>query len=281
VAFVSPPRFNEERSAALVTVIPETAPQEQATRDLVHRLRQVVPEAVGASGAEAFVGGSTASFIDVGDRISSRIPLFFAAVIGMSFVLLMAVFRSVLIPVKAALMNLLSIGAAYGVVVAVFQWGWLGGLLGVQREGPIESFVPMMIFAIVFGLSMDYEVFLVSRVQEEYLRTGDNSEAVARGLSVTTRVISAAAAIMVAVFISFALGDQRIVKEFGIGLATAIFLDATVVRLILVPSIMQLLGDANWWFPSWLDRLLPRIGLDAGSGAAGARVEESVPAVRK
>ena len=269
VAFVSPLSFNEERSAALVTVIPDSAPQEQATRDLVHRLRQIIPEAVGASGAEAFVGGSTASFIDVGDRISSRIPFFFAAVIGMSFVLLMAVFRSVLIPLKAALMNVLSIGAAYGVVVAVFQWGWMGGLLGVQREGPIESFVPMMIFAIVFGLSMDYEVFLVSRVQEEYLRTGDNSEAVARGLSVTTRVISAAAAIMVAVFISFALGDQRVVKEFGIGLATAIFLDATVVRLILVPSIMQLLGDANWWMPGWLDRLLPRIGLDSNSGAAG------------
>ena len=188
-------------------------------------------------------------------------PVFFTAVIGLSFLLLLVMFRSVLIPVKAAVMNLLSIGAAYGVLVAVFQWGWFGNLLGVQREGPIEAFVPMLLFAVLFGLSMDYEVFLVSRIQEVYLKTGDNSEAVARGLSVTTRVISAAAAIMVAVFLSFAISDQRVIKEFGIGLATAIFLDATLIRLVLVPSIMQLLGDANWWFPSWLDRLVPRFGL--------------------
>ena len=261
VAFVSPPRFNDDRSAAIITAIPDSSPQEEETRELVHRLRQVVPAAVGSSGATAYIGGSTAAFIDVGDRIASRMPFFFAAVIGLSFVLLMAVFRSVLIPIKAALMNVLSIGAAYGVVVAVFQWGWMGDLLGVERAGPIESFLPMMMFAVVFGLSMDYEVFLVGRIQEEYLRTRNNSEAVARGLSVTTRVITAAAAIMVAVFLSFALGDQRVLKEFGIGLGTAIFLDATVVRLILVPSIMQLLGDANWWFPAWLDRLVPRIGL--------------------
>ena len=262
VAMVSPiPLFNQTGSAAIINVIPETTPQADETKELIARLRRLVPEALEGSGAEAFVGGPTAAFIDVGDKITSRMPLFFTAVIGLSFLLLMAVFRSVLIPLKAAIMNLLSIGAAYGVLVAVFQWGWFGAILGVQREGPIESFVPMMLFAMLFGLSMDYEVFLLSRIQEEYLRTGNNSEAVARGLSVTTRVISAAAAIMVAVFLSFAVSDQRVIKEFGIGLATAIFLDATLVRLILVPSIMQLLGDANWWFPRWLDRLVPHIGL--------------------
>src|SRR5581483_8105344 len=164
----------------------------------------------------------------------------FASVIGLSFLLLMMVFRSIVVPLKAALMNLLAIGAAYGVLVAVFQWGWLGGLIGVSRTGPIESFLPMFLFAILFGLSMDYEVFLVSRIREEYLETGDSSGSVARGLSVTTRLITAAAAIMVAVFISFAFGDERVIKEFGIGLATAIFIDATLVRLILVPALMQL-----------------------------------------
>ncbi len=263
VASVSPPTYNEADSAAIITVIPATAPQSQETADLVHHLRRRVPEAVEGSGAQALVGGPTAVFIDVGDRITSRLPPFFAAVIGLSFVLLMAVFRSVLVPLKAAAMNLLSIGAAYGVLVAVFQWGWFGGIIGVQRQGPIESFLPMMMFAVLFGLSMDYEVFLVSRIREEFLETRNNTESVARGLSMTTRVISAAAAIMVAVFLSFALSDQRVVKEFGIGLAAAIFIDATVVRLILVPSIMQLLGNANWWFPRWLDRLMPQIGFHA------------------
>jgi RND superfamily putative drug exporter len=159
-------------------------------------------------------------------------------------------------------MNLLSIGASFGVLVMIFQWGWMGSVIGVQREGPIESFLPMMLFAVLFGLSMDYEVFLVSRVREEYLKRGDNSEAVARGLAVTSRVISAAAAIMIAVFLSFALSNQRVVKEFGIGLAVAIFLDATIVRLVLVPSVMQLMGRANWWMPHWLDRLIPRIGVE-------------------
>ena len=261
VAAVSGPSFNESGSAATIRVVPETAPQTEETNDLVHRLRRIVPAAVEGTGIEAAVGGRTAVFIDLGDQIRTRMPLFFAAVIGLSFILLMAVFRSVLIPIKAAIMNLLSAGAAYGVLVAVFQWGWFGGVLGVEGTGPIESFLPMMMFAVLFGLSMDYEVFLVSRIQEEYLESGDNAESVARGLSATTRVISAAAAIMIAVFLSFAFSEQRVIKEFGIGLATAIFLDATLVRLVLVPSIMQLQGDANWWFPGWLDKLLPRIGL--------------------
>ncbi len=264
---VTEPRFNEDRSAATMMVIPATAPQEQATADLVHDLRRITGEETKGSGATAFVGGNTASFIDIADKIMERLPWLFASVIGLSFLLLMAVFRSVLVPLKAAVMNLLAIGAAYGVVVAVFQWGWFAGPLGVAKTGPIESFLPMFLFAVLFGLSMDYEVFLVSRIREEYLRTRDSTLAVARGLSVTTRLITAAAAIMVAVFLSFALGDERVIKEFGIGLATAIFIDATIVRLVLVPALMQLMGDANWWFPSWLDRIVPRISVDGPSAA--------------
>jgi len=275
VASVSPVSFNQERSAATITVIPATSPQDERTVELVHDLRATAPEALAGSSAESFVGGPTALFIDVGDRIESRLPIFFIAIIGLSFLLLMAVFRSLVVPLKAAIMNLLSIGAAFGVLVAIFQWGWLGNVVGVHREGPVESFLPMMLFAVLFGLSMDYEVFLVSRIREEFLRTGDNSESVARGLSATTRVISAAAAIMVAVFMAFAISDQRVVKEFGIGLSTAIFLDATVVRLILVPSVMQLMGKWNWWFPSWLDRIFPRISVERGD--AGLAAKASVP----
>lgn len=261
VAAVTQPVFNADSSAATITIIPGTAPQDRATDRLVHDLRKQLRETFRGSGTEPFVGGPTALFIDVGDRLNQRIPFFFAGVIGISFVLLTAVFRSIVVALKAAVMNLLSIGAAFGILVAVFQWGWLGGIVGVHREGPIESFMPMMLFAVLFGLSMDYEVFLVSRIREEFLSTGDNSEAVARGLSVTSRVISAAAAIMIAVFLAFALSDQRVVKEFGIGLSTAIFVDATIVRLVLVPAVMQLMGSANWWFPSWLDRIIPPIGI--------------------
>ncbi|MCJ7436475.1 MAG: MMPL family transporter, partial [Acidimicrobiia bacterium] len=178
------------------------------------------------------------------------------------FVLLLIVFRSVLVPVKAVVMNLLSIAAAYGVVVAVFQWGWFGGLLDIKGTGPIEPFVPMMLFAIVFGLSMDYEVFLLSRVREEYDRTGDNGLAVADGLAATARVITAAAAIMICVFASFVLGDLRIIKLFGLGLASAILIDATLVRIVLVPATMELLGDRNWWFPRWLE-WIPKVHVEA------------------
>jgi len=208
----------------------------------------------------------------VGQHVDSRLPIFLGAVIALSFLLLMAVFRSVLVPIKAAIMNLLSIGSSFGILVAIFQWGWLGGLLGVSREGPVESFLPMMLFAVLFGLSMDYEVFLVSRIREEYIATGDNTEAVARGLSATTRVITAAAAIMVCVFGAFGLSDQRVIKEFGIGLASAIFIDATVVRLILVPALMQLAGDWNWWMPRWLDRILPRLSFDGHPEPAPAPI---------
>ena len=271
VASVSPALINPGRTAGLIVLIPESAPQDEETDELVHHLRGSLPELTGHTGMEVLVGGATAIFIDIGERVRDRMPVFFVAVIGASFLLLMVVFRSLLVPIKAALMNVLAAGAAFGVLVAVFQWGWGASLIGLEGTGPIESFLPMMMFAVLFGLSMDYEVFLVSRVREEYLETGDNAEAVARGLAATSRVISAAAAIMVAVFLSFALSDQRVVKEFGMGLAIAIFLDATLIRLVLVPAAMQLMSDANWWLPGWLSRWLPSLGL------ADASTREPLP----
>ena len=271
VVSVSPPLINPDRTAGLIVLIPGSSPQAEETDTLVHHLRDSLPEITGHSGIEVLVGGPTAIFIDIGERVRDRMVIFLAAVIGASFLLLMVVFRSLVVPVKAALMNVLAAGAAFGILVAIFQWGWGASLIGLEGTGPIESFLPMMMFAVLFGLSMDYEVFLVSRVREEYLETGDNAEAVARGLAATSRVISAAAAIMVAVFLSFALSDSRVVKEFGIGLAIAIFLDATVIRLVLVPAAMQLMSDANWWLPSWLDRVLPSLGL------ADASTREPLP----
>jgi RND superfamily putative drug exporter len=246
-----------------MTIIPTTSPQDSKTTDLVHHLRDdVIPPAIDGTGMHTYLGGGTAAFADVSDKIIERMPIFFVIVIGLSIILLAAVFRSVVVPLKAAIMNLLSIGSTFGVLIAVFQWGWLGSFFGVAKEGPIESFLPMMLFAILFGLSMDYEVFLLSRIREDYVHRGDSREAVANGLSTTARVIAAAAAIMVCVFGSFILGDDRIIKEFGLGLGTAIFVDATIVRLILVPATMELLGDWNWWFPRWLDRLLPKLNVE-------------------
>jgi RND superfamily putative drug exporter len=267
VAFASPAVTNDPEdptaaTAALWRVIPTTSPQDEATTQLVDRLRDdVLPEAVGDSEVDPLVTGSVAILADFSTYLGSRLPLFFAAVLGLSFLLLMLVFRSVLVPLKAVLMNLLSIGAAYGIVVAGFQWGWLGPLLNIDGA-PIEPFLPMMLFAIVFGLSMDYEVFLLSRVREEWLRTGDSHESVANGLAATARVITAAALIMVFVFGGFLLEDDRVVKLMGVGLATAVLLDATVVRMLLVPATMELLGDRNWWLPGWLDRLLPNIDVE-------------------
>jgi RND superfamily putative drug exporter len=264
VAFASQPQLNDPDAptAAVWRVVPTTAPQDAATTDLVHRLRdEVIPTATQSSGLDPAVTGQTAVGVDFASFMGDRMPLFFTAVIGLSFVLLMAVFRSLLVPLKAAVMNLLSIGAAFGVVVAAFQWGWAGPLLDIE-SAPIEPWMPMMLFAIVFGLSMDYEVFLLSRVREEYDRTGNNNTAVADGLAATARVITAAAAIMVVVFGSFLLEDERAVKLMGVGLATAIFLDATVVRMLLVPATMELLGNANWWLPRWLARLLPRVSVE-------------------
>jgi len=263
VAFVTPPVPNQDFSAAIIQVIPKTSPQDQGTVDLIYRLRQqILPAATAGSDVQVHVGGLTASFDDLSQVLTNRLPIFIGTVLALSFILIMVVFRSILIPIKAVILNMLSIGAAYGVIVAVFQWGWGESLIGLGSTGPIESFVPMMLFAILFGLSMDYEVFLLSRIKEEYDRTGNNSLAIVQGLSRTARVITAAAAIMITVFGSFVLGDNRIIKEFGFGLAVAVLIDASIVRLILVPATMEILGDANWWFPKWLG-WLPVIHVDA------------------
>ncbi len=271
VAAVAPPTLNDAGDTATVPVIPRTSPQDRRTEALVHHIRDVtVPAVIGDAPTEVHVGGPTAVAIDLADRMSERLPVFMGMIILLSFVLLAVEFRSLFVPFKAALMNLVSIGAAYGAVVAAFQWGWLGGLLDV-KPGPIESFAPMMLFAVLFGLSMDYEVFLLSRVREGYVATGDNNRAVADGIAATARVITAAASVMVVVFASFLLNDQRVVKMFGFGLAFAILVDATLVRLVLVPATMDLAGRANWWMPRWLDRLLPRLG-----GHDPARSDEPV-----
>jgi RND superfamily putative drug exporter len=264
VAAATPPFPNEAANAAIMTVYPTTSPQDPETSQLVERLRDtVIPQAMQGTGTEVLVGGVTASVIDFSDVNGDRLPLLISVVIALSFLLLVVVFRSILVPLKAAVMNLLSIGAAYGVIVAIFQWGWGKDLIGVETTAPIEAWVPMMLFTILFGLSMDYEIFLLSRIREEYVRTRDNGLAVANGLAATARVITAAAAIMVTVFLTFVFGfDERAIKLFGMGLAVAIFVDATLVRMVLVPATMELLGNANWWLPKWLDRMLPKISIE-------------------
>jgi RND superfamily putative drug exporter len=260
VAAVVPPVVNEAGDAAVITVVPETGPQDQATEELVHTLRDdALPPAVEATGAAASVGGTTAAFIDDSEQTADRLPLFIGGVVVLSFLLLMSVFRSFAVALKAAIMNILSIGAAYGVMALAANGGWLGGLVGIDSATPVPAWLPMIMFAVLFGLSMDYEVFLLSRVREEYVRTGDNRTAVADGLANTARVITAAAAIMVTVFGAFVLEDAVFLKLAGLGLATAVLVDATIVRMILVPSTMELLGDRNWWLPRWLDRLLPHL----------------------
>ncbi len=271
VASVSPARPDDPTApaAAVIQVVPETSPQDEATQQLVERLRgQVIPSVTDGTTLDVSVTGMVPANIDFTDYLAGRIVLFFGVVLALSFLLLMVVFRSLLVPLKAVIMNVLSIASAYGVVVAIFQWGWFSGLLGLGDGAPIEPFIPMMLFAIVFGLSMDYEVFLLSRIKEEYDRTGDPVGSVADGLAATARVISAAAAIMVVVFGSFVFEDDRIVKLFGVGLGMAVLLDATLVRMLLVPATMELLGERNWWLPGWLDRILPRIDVE-GSAHAG------------
>jgi len=260
--------------AFLIRIIPTTSPQDEVTEATVARLRsEVVPSAIEGSTVTVNLTGAVPANIDFTDYLGGRLLVFFGAVLGVSFLLLTMVFRSVLVPLKAVLMNVLSIASAYGIVVAIFQWGWLSGVFGVE-PAPIEPFVPMMLFAIVFGLSMDYEVFLLSRVKEEYDRTGDAANSVADGLAATARVISAAAAIMVVVFGAFLLEDDRIVKLFGVGLAVAVLLDATLVRMLLVPATMELLGARNWWIPKWLDRVLPRLNVE-GPAYAEPSLEET------
>ncbi len=274
VASVSPPFPSDMVDPAgaeawLIQIIPTSAPQDAATEETVTRLRaEVIPAAVAGSGVTTSLTGAVPANIDFTDYLGGRLLVFFGAVLGVSFLLLMMVFRSILVPLKAVAMNVLSIASAYGVVVAIFQWGWLSSVFGVE-PAPIEPFVPMMLFAIVFGLSMDYEVFLLSRVREEFDRTRDAANSVADGLAATARVISAAAAIMVVVFGAFLLEDDRIVKLFGVGLAVAVMLDATLVRMLLVPATMELLGERNWWIPRWLDRILPTLNVEGPAGHAG------------
>ena len=272
IAAVAPADVNTEAGVATLLAFPTTAPQDRATLDTITRLRTtVLPAALGHSPATAHVGGQTATWADLGHRVGNRLPVFIAAVVLLSFLLLTVVFRSVVVPLKAAVMNLLSIGAAYGVIVMVFQWGWGKDLIGLQETVPIIAFIPMFMFAILFGLSMDYEVFLLSRVREEYTRTKDNTASVVHGVASTARVITSAALIMVCVFFGFVLGADPATKMMGLGLATAILLDATVVRLVLVPATMTLLGKRNWWLPTWLDRLLPTVD---GTGEAGLPAPE-------
>ncbi|HWH93059.1 MAG TPA: MMPL family transporter [Baekduia sp.] len=265
VAFVAPAQPSPDGRAAVVAVVPRSSPQSDATTQLVERLRgDVVPGALTGTGVTVHVGGTTAAFVDQSDLVSRRLPLFIAGVIGMSFLLLLSAFRSPLIAAKAGLMNLLSVGAAYGVMALFAGGGWFGSdLLGIDQSVPVAPFIPVMMFAILFGLSMDYEVFLLSRVREEYLGHGDTARAVAEGLAKTARVITAAAAIIVVVFLAFVTSGEIFLKLLGIGMATAILVDATVVRMVLVPALMQLLGRANWWMPRWLDRAVPRLAPEA------------------
>jgi len=264
---VSFDRAPDGTTVAVITAEPSTAPQDAATASLIDQLRShTIPDAVGSSGAVMLVGGTTAVLVDFAAVLAGKMPLFIGMVIFLSFVLLAVVFRSLLVPLTAAVMNLLSAAAAFGIVTAVFQWGWAGGLFGVNRAGPIETFLPVMLFAILFGLSMDYEVFLVTRIHEEWLKTGDNRAAVRTGLATTGKTITAAALIMILVFGSFLLGGERVIKEFGLGLAAGVLVDAIVIRATIVPAVMLLLGRANWWFPAWLDRRLPRISVDRVEG---------------
>jgi RND superfamily putative drug exporter len=262
VGAVSPPTVNRDGRTAVYQVFPRSAPQAPATTHLVERLRDtVLPPAARQAGATVLVGGVTASAIDFTHVLSGKLPLFVAVVVGVAALLLLVVFRSFVIPVQAACMNLLSIAAALGFTVAVFQHGWAGGLVGVDK-GPIEPWLPVMLFAIVFGLSMDYEVFLVSRIHEEWIRRRDPSQAVVAGLATTGRVITAAATIMICVFLAFVLGPERQVKLFGLSLASAVFLDAFVVRSLLLPAVLQLLGRSTWAFPAGLGRRLPRLATE-------------------
>jgi RND superfamily putative drug exporter len=262
VASVAPARLSPSGRTAVLNVFPRSSPQSAATTDLVQRLRQsTLPRVELATATTILVGGTSATQIDFTHVLSSKLLLFIAVVLILSALLLLVVFRSVVIPLQAAVMNLLSIGASLGTIVAVFQWGWLGSVFNV-KGGPIEAFLPVILFAIVFGLSMDYEVFIISRIHEEWTRRRDPAAAVHHGFASTGRVITAAAAIMICVFLSFVAGDLRALKLFGLSLASAVFLDAFVVRSLLLPSVLQLLGARAWWMPNWLERRIPRIAIE-------------------
>ncbi|NGO80399.1 MMPL family transporter [Streptomyces sp. YC504] len=263
VAAVSPVTYDESGEIALLTVTPSSPPQSAATSELVDELRtEILPKAEQGTSLEAYVGGITASYDDFAEVIVAKLPLFVGVVIGLGCVLLLLAFRSIGIPLKAAAMNVAAVASAFGVVVAIFQWGWGSELLGLGRAGPIEPFLPVIMVSVLFGLSMDYQVFLVSRMYEEWLETGDNRRAVRVGLAETSRVINSAAVIMISVFLAFVLSGDRVIAMFGIALAAAVALDAFVLRTLLVPALMHMLGGANWWLPKWLDRILPRISIE-------------------
>ncbi len=265
MASVDTPVTNDEGDLAIIGVTPTTAPQDARTDELLVHLREdTIPAAVDGTDVEVSITGSTALTSDVSSRLQQRMPWFLGAVIGLSFLVLMLVFRSVLVPLKAAVLNVLGVGAAYGVIVAVFQWGWGASLIGVHENVPIMPLAPMLMFAILFGLSMDYEVFLMSRVREQYLKHFDPRRAVVEGVGSTARVITSAALIMISVFASFILDLEVTTKMFGIGLSVAVFLDVTLVRMILVPAAMSLLGHWAWWLPAWLERRLPTIDIEGG-----------------
>ena len=279
VAKVTSITLNPAKNTGVFQLYPTTSPQSEDTTALLDHIRNdVLPPIEQRTGAQLHVGGITAIFEDFGDAISEKLPLFIGVVVLLSALLLMAVFRSVLVPLKAMVMNLLSIGAAFGLIVAVFQWGWGASIIGIDGTGPIISFFPVFLFAIVFGLSMDYEVFLMSRIHEEWEHRHDATIAVTRGLALTGRVITAAAAIMVTVFASFMIGEDRIIKLFGLGLAAAVFIDAVIIRSVLVPSVMQLFGKRAWWLPSWLDRILPRLHVEPAEGDPAPTGEHPVVA---
>jgi RND superfamily putative drug exporter len=282
IVAVTPPQLSPSGRIAVIRAYPRSAPQDQATTDLVNHLRHDVLPPLGARyGVSALVGGFTAGSIDFSNVMSSKLPVFIAVVVVLSALLLLVIFRSLVIPLQAAVMNLLSIGGALGVTSLVFQKGWLAGVFGVST-GPVEPWIPVLMFAVVFGLSMDYEVFLISRVREEWVRGRNATSAVADGIAFTGRVITAAAAIMICVFLSFLLGDQRAVKEFGFGLAAAVFLDAVVIRCVMLPAVLELLGELTWKLPRWLDERLPRINIEgsalAGAGSSRRGVRDASPA---
>jgi RND superfamily putative drug exporter len=271
IVFVTPPQASPNGQAATVLVFPTTSPQDVRTAVLLKRLRgTLIPQAAAGTALDVKVGGVTATYQDFADVLTNKLPLFVGVVVALAFSLLVAVFRSLIVPLTASVMNLLAVGSAFGIIVAIFQWGWLAGIVGV-KGGPIEPFLPVMLFAILFGLSMDYEVFLVSRIHEEWLVRRDNRIAVSLGQAETGRVITAAGAIMTLVFASFTLADDRVIKLFGLGLAVAVLIDAFVVRALLVPALMHLFGPANWWLPRWLDRVLPSMSVETRDDTGGMR----------
>ncbi len=275
VAAVAPASLNKAGDAAILTVTPTTSPQDAATSTLVDTLRSdAIPAATKGAGLNVYVGGQTAGFEDFSNKISARLPVFIAIVIGLSILLLMAVFRSIWVPLASAVFNLLSIGAAYGVIVAVFQWGWGASLLGVDSDTPIISFVPIMMFAILFGLSMDYNVFLLSRIREAYFEGDTAKESVVHGLSRIAKVILVAGLIMASVFLAFMSGNDVIIKMFGLGLGVAILIDVLIVRMVVSPALMTILGDKAWWMPRWLDRLVPNVSLEGGHDDRAERVSK-------